>query len=906
MSVNIGSMFPDQKYRDAATPMTVQDILDRMGLMKTYVGTNEVIYPDMENIIARLIFSEGKRLDEQKGIARSIFNRYITLREVTSEADLRRLNKDRNILESDLFGRYIRPGYSYDITFHEDLYKKIVYDWAPDDNNWHYHGIDDEEACDPLRNETPAVFTAWKQACDLAYCLVNFIDFNSSPVSNQMNYTGYEAKEIEPGVLLRDKSDSEALLWINNRLDDNRTNGNEWHDTQATLYTGFYNNKYWEGNSIGSLKLSAYAFTPPNTGDEQINLTRIPDQNASEFVAFLRSRVGCGYAYGAYGQMCDDALIDRLKTKNPSQASNLEISREKWCGRYVTDCSGLIKWYLLKKGIVNCDTNANGMYKDWCKFAGTTTTMPPVLSQPGREVVFRLNDGKAVHIGVHAGHNKIIEAKGCHEGVVVTEYIPSAWHAWGCLDWVFADIASDQYPILSVVADASTIASNLGSDEGVSGIQSYNTATSSVIYREGDSGPEIEMIRRRLWAEDNSIPVNDYFDGYLTAKIQAFQTANSLTADGLVGSSTWRKLFPVLQKKVGRQNGALAMQTLLNYQGYLVGTPDGLFGTGTETVLKAYQEAHELDADGICGDKTWRSLTLDTPSETQVIVPEYVRCQLGDVGDVVRMVQNRLSMWRYTFPQPGAFDSYTEQKVKEFQNLNGISQDGIVGEITWKKMFPLLKKAYGVRDQVDYLQRALVYHRHIVTIDGMFGSNCEEAVIAYQTMRGLTADGIVGEATWMSLFLDSPTGEIKYFNSSSGSTSSGTIYRFGDNDPAVRQVKRRLNADGWYSGTINTEFGRDLEIAVKNFQSSYNARVDGLIGKVTWGLLFPIVKKKTGQQDGAKAVQALLNLNGYNVGTPDGLFGTGSETALKQFQAANGLTVDGICGANTWEKLCLI
>ena len=80
--------------------------------------------------------------------------------------------------------------------------------------------------------------------------------------------------------------------------------------------------------------------------------------------------------------------------------------------------------------------------------------------------------------------------------------------------------------------------------------------------------------------------------------------------------------------------------------------------------------------------------------------------------------------------------------------------------------------------------------------------------------------------------------------------------------------------------------------------------VDGLVGSGTWRALFPVLEKKLGTQPGAYAMQALLNYQNYPVGTPDGLFGTGSETKLKQFQAAKGLTVDGICGANTWAKLC--
>lgn len=50
-------------------------------------------------------------------------------------------------------------------------------------------------------------------------------------------------------------------------------------------------------------------------------------------------------------------------------------------------------------------------------------------------------------------------------------------------------------------------------------------------------------------------------------------------------------------------------------------------------------------------------------------------------------------------------------------------------------------------------------------------------------------------------------------------------------------------------------------------------------------------------------LQYLLNQYGYSVGTPDGIFGANTLAAVQKYQKANGLTVDGICGKNTWGKL---
>lgn len=49
-------------------------------------------------------------------------------------------------------------------------------------------------------------------------------------------------------------------------------------------------------------------------------------------------------------------------------------------------------------------------------------------------------------------------------------------------------------------------------------------------------------------------------------------------------------------------------------------------------------------------------------------------------------------------------------------------------------------------------------------------------------------------------------------------------------------------------------------------------------------------------------LQYLLRHRGYTLSV-DGAFGAGTDSAVRSFQSASGLTVDGIVGGNTWEKL---
>lgn len=52
-----------------------------------------------------------------------------------------------------------------------------------------------------------------------------------------------------------------------------------------------------------------------------------------------------------------------------------------------------------------------------------------------------------------------------------------------------------------------------------------------------------------------------------------------------------------------------------------------------------------------------------------------------------------------------------------------------------------------------------------------------------------------------------------------------------------------------------------------------------------------------------KQIQQLLDYLGYSPGAVDGIMGKNTRAAIQAFQAAEGLTADGIAGANTQAKL---
>ncbi len=164
----------------------------------------------------------------------------------------------------------------------------------------------------------------------------------------------------------------------------------------------------------------------------------------------------------------------------------------------------------------------------------------------------------------------------------------------------------------------------------------------------------------------------------------------------------------------------------------------------------------------------------------------------GDSGDYVTVLQvmlNRISQDYPAIPRitptSGNFGSRTENAVKEFQRIFGLSADGIVGKATWYKLVFLY---VGVTDLSELLSEGQRYYQirpaingqsvkegdrgiavsglqyflsilskvipgfQPLTIDGLFGPATQQAVIHAQNYFGLTPTGIVDTATWLAIY----------------------------------------------------------------------------------------------------------------------------------------------------------
>ncbi|MGW3951669.1 peptidoglycan-binding protein [Streptomyces sp. NPDC004752] len=122
----------------------------------------------------------------------------------------------------------------------------------------------------------------------------------------------------------------------------------------------------------------------------------------------------------------------------------------------------------------------------------------------------------------------------------------------------------------------------------------------------GASGADATTVQYLLTSRGYSTSSDGIFLWDTEAKVKAFQSANGLTADGVVGPATWAKLVTTVQR--GSSGDAVrALQKQLTTQGNSLSI-DGSFGPATEAAVKSFQQAKGLTADGSVGLSTWAAL----------------------------------------------------------------------------------------------------------------------------------------------------------------------------------------------------------------------------------------------------------------------------------------------------------
>jgi len=437
----------------------------------------------------------------------------------------------------------------------------------------------------------------------------------------------------------------------------------------------------------------------------------------------------------------------------------------------------------------------------------------------------------------------------------------------------------------------------------------------SAEYRElttGDSGDDVKRIQERLIALEyyNGKVSGDYLEG-TTYGIKLFQEKHGLSATGTADIETQRKLF-------------------------------------SSAALSRFQDAAApTDALGDINDVVFASDGADAEQKTYDI--EYNgKLSRGAQGSRVKQVQERLTELHYfSGPISGNYMNQTMAAVKAFQENNGLTVDGITGSETWNALFDLnyaLDASATPRPTpeptpipyaltVDVKNQAVIVYgldengEHTVPVRFMV---CSTGKTGTPSDVGIfTLDGTKARWAFFSLygsyaqFWTKINPNIAFHSVIYNEVDLNAMNRKSYNmlgSRASHGCIRLLNHDALWiyenvgkgtQVTITEDLPLDQELRAalkpKSLSSSWNSAPvtpEPTAPPVYQSNAMPpqpfrTLKMKSTGEDVYWLQMKLKELGYYNGYTATGTYLEGTEKAVRAFQKANGLGIDGVAGVNT-------
>ncbi len=384
------------------------------------------------------------------------------------------------------------------------------------------------------------------------------------------------------------------------------------------------------------------------------------------------------------------------------------------------------------------------------------------------------------------------------------------------------------------------------------------------ILRLGDTGTAVQNLQfylKTLAAYNpflRDVTIDGFFGAETQDAVRAFQKLYGLAQDGVVGESTWNRIVAVYLDiteggdlvlkpypgRVIRQGSSgenvLYVQMLLNRtRPVFVTIPkleeDGIFGTGMRSAVREFQRLFGLNDDGVVGRDTWNALNrvygsvvsgcLDNGETVGGRILRY-----GSSGNDVRVLQNQLNTVGTSLsPIPtvvadGAYGRRTEEAVRIFQRIFGLTADGVAGQATRTRLLAIFRAV-----EAGCLPRR---GQRDLELPFSLEPRGEERAIERSEISEEALD-------WKKEFLSAEpflprqelfTEEIGFLPLAPGSTG-----------PHVKRCKDALAEWGYLShGAIgeNMLYGPATTRAVMEFQMDRGIPASGIVDQITWERLF--------------------------------------------------------------------
>ena len=298
-------------------------------------------------------------------------------------------------------------------------------------------------------------------------------------------------------------------------------------------------------------------------------------------------------------------------------------------------------------------------------------------------------------------------------------------------------------------------------------------------------------------------------------------------------------------------------------------------------------------------------------------------------GAEVLQLQQQLNALGYlTVEYNGEFNADTRSALESFQQANGLEVTGAADAATldrlnsgealsrqdyltrfasaYAQMTPLETGA--VSNDVLLMQRRLKeYGYYSGNPDGVFDETTRRAVESFQMVNGLEITGVADGSTLMRLTAESPITWPAYL------TEMSCVP--GDSGLNVYALQQRLTQAGYFQGDCTGSYGDLTRQAVAQFQTSVGLDATGSADAATWAALYSgsMISSTATEGDDTLRVgdagdavsqaQQRLNILGFFDQQIDGEYGLTTETAVRLFQMANNLSVNGELSPQAYARL---
>ncbi|MEH1945105.1 MAG: peptidoglycan-binding protein [Nostoc sp.] len=244
---------------------------------------------------------------------------------------------------------------------------------------------------------------------------------------------------------------------------------------------------------------------------------------------------------------------------------------------------------------------------------------------------------------------------------------------------------------LQRACQAKTSSRNTSSALGRRSPQQASPSGQYPVLSQGKTGAAVTRLQQRLRQLGylNANPTGNF--GPMTKDaVIAFQRKYRLSANGIVNRQTWNALVgssPTQARSSLSTQQVRELQVRLRQLGYFNTDATGNVGPMTREAVMQFQRNYRLPVDGIANAQILESVRRASTggSTTQQPIRNYLT--VGDRGENVRLVQERLSQLGFSNTNPdGFFNDYTRDSVIAFQQSSRLNSTGNVDWETWEAL----------------------------------------------------------------------------------------------------------------------------------------------------------------------------------------------------------------------------